>query len=218
MPLGVAGHPLPPTQQHGGRLPSFWDNRYAETGYAYGTEPNAFLREHAHLLSDPVLSIAEGEGRNAVYLASLGLKVLGVDSSAVGLAKAHALAAERGVTLQTELADLRSYCPPKNSFSSIIAIFAHLPSTSRPLLHSTLDSTLLEGGCILLEAYTPAQVGRGTGGPSDPDLCPTAQELRTTFSGYEMVMLREIERAVIEGSCHTGMASVVQMIARKTAQ
>ena len=95
-----------------------WDERYAAEEYVYGTEPNAFLKEHAQRLAGPVLSVAEGEGRNAVFLASLGLEVLGVDGSAVGLAKARRLAEAKGVSIDTLVVDLADYEPPAAAFGS----------------------------------------------------------------------------------------------------
>lgn len=108
-----------------------WDERYAAEEYVYGTEPNAFLKEHAQRLAGPVLSVAEGEGRNAVFLASLGLEVLGVDGSAVGLAKARRLAEAKGVSIDTLVVDLADYEPPAAAFGAVVSIFAHLPSRVR---------------------------------------------------------------------------------------
>ena len=106
---------------------SFWNQRYAGDRFVYGTEPSAFLAEHSGLLTGPVLSLSEGEGRNAVYLASLGLDVLGVDISSVGLGKARQLAESRGVKIRTEVADLATYEPGEARFGAVISIFAHLP-------------------------------------------------------------------------------------------
>lgn len=195
-----------------------WDERYATQEYVYGTEPNRFLVEQASLLQSPVLSLAEGEGRNAVYLARQGLDVLGVDSSQVGLAKAHRLAAEHGVTLRSEVVDLAVYTPPPNTFGSVVSIFAHVPSAVRKRLYPRVVKALLPNGIIVLEAYAKAQIGRGTGGPKDPDLLLTADELAEDFTGLEVLLCREIEREVVEGSLHTGMASVVQLVARKPVQ
>ena len=129
-----------------------WDQRYSTEGYAYGTEPNSFLVEHAHYLQGPVLSLAEGEGRNAVFLASRGLDVLGVDGSEVGLAKARQLAASQRVSIRTEVADLGTYAPPENQFGSVISIWAHLPAAVRRALHERVERSLKPGGVILLEA------------------------------------------------------------------
>ena len=194
-----------------------WNERYASDEFVYGTEPNLFLAQQAHRIVGPVLSLAEGEGRNAVFLASRGLDVLGVDSSAVGLAKAQRLAASRGLTIRTEVADLATYEPPENSFGAVVSIFAHLPSALRKRLYPLVERGLKPGGIILLEAYTPAQLARNTGGPKDADLLPTRASLEAAFPQCEPLLSQEIEREVLEGAYHTGLASVVQFIAKKKA-
>src|SRR5262245_35621585 len=191
-----------------------WNERYAADGFAYGTEPNAFLAEHAKLLVGPVLSLAEGEGRNAVFLASLGLDVLGVDGSEVGLRKARSLAAARGVSMRTEVADLATYEPPEQAFGAVVSISAHLPSVARKRLHGLAERALRPGGIVLLEAYTRAQLARTTGGPKDPDMLMSRADLLAEFANCEPMLAREIERDV-EGRFHTGLASVVQFLARK---
>ncbi|MGN5518511.1 class I SAM-dependent methyltransferase [Halopseudomonas sp. Lyrl_26] len=193
-----------------------WDQRYASDEFVYGTRPNLFLAEHAQLLTGPVLSLAEGEGRNAVYLASLGLDVLGVDASAVGLSKAHKLAEAQGVRIRTQVADLTRYQPQAKSFGSCISIFAHLPSQARRHLHRQIAAALRPNGIFLLEGYSQAQLSRHTGGPKAPDMLLDAGELAGELPDCELLLCREVEREVIEGSLHTGMASVVQLIARKT--
>ncbi len=192
-----------------------WNQRYAGDEFAYGTEPNTFLAQHSALLTGPVLSLAEGEGRNAVFLASLGLDVLGVDGSEVGLAKAHELAASRGVAIRTEAADLATYEPPANSFGSVVSISAHLPSVIRKRLHRLVERSLKPGGIILLEAYTMAQLDHTTGGPRDPDMLMSREEIEKEFANCERILSQEIEREVVEGKYHTGLASVVQFIGRK---
>ncbi len=194
-----------------------WDQRYAGDEFVYGTEPNTFLAEHAKLLAGPVLSLAEGEGRNGVFLASLGLDVMGVDGSEVGLAKAHKLAAARGVIIRTLVADLAAYEPPANTFGAVISIFAHLPSALRKQLYPLVERALKPGGIVLLEAYAQAQITRDTGGPKDPDLLMTSADLERSFPRCEVILSREIEREVVEGKFHSGLASVVQFIARKKA-
>ncbi|MFN0016652.1 MAG: class I SAM-dependent methyltransferase [Pirellulaceae bacterium] len=147
-----------------------WNERFASDEFVYGTEPNSFLAQNAEILKGPVLSLAEGEGRNAVFLASRGLEVLGVDGSEVGLAKAQKLAAARGVAIRTEVADLASYEPPENTYGSVISIWAHLPSQIRQRLYRLVERSLKPGGIILFEAYSQAQFARNTGGPKDPDM------------------------------------------------
>lgn len=192
-----------------------WNQRYAGDEYIYGTEPNSFLAEHAKLLIGPVLSLAEGEGRNAVFLASLGLKVHGVDGSEVGLAKAQALARSRGVEIQTEVADLGMFEPGANCYGSIVSISAHLPSAVRKKLYPLVERCLKPDGIILLEAYTEDQLARDTGGPKDPDMLMTRGKIEREFPNFEPILLCELEREVREGTYHTGMASVVQFIGRK---
>jgi len=192
-----------------------WNQRYAADEFAYGTEPNSFLVQNAKILIGPVLSLAEGEGRNAVFLASLGLDVLGVDGSEVGLAKAQKLAASRGLAIRTEVADLATYEPPPNCFGSVISISAHLPSDVRKRLYPLVERSLKPGGMILFEAYTKAQATRNTGGPKDPDMLMDRVDLENEFPNCETILCQEIEREVIEGKFHTGLASVVQFIARK---
>lgn len=192
-----------------------WDQRYESDEFVYGTEPNSFLAEHAKLLTGPVLSLAEGEGRNAVFLASLGLDVLGVDGSEVGLAKAQKLAASKGVNIRTQVADLAVYTPAENAFGSVVSISAHLPSLVRRRLHQLVERSLKPGGIILLEAYTKSQLARNTGGPKDPDMLMSREQLESEFPNCEPLVSQEIEREVHEGKFHTGLASVVQFIARK---
>jgi cyclopropane fatty-acyl-phospholipid synthase-like methyltransferase len=192
-----------------------WDQRYAVDEYIYGTEPNSFLAEHAEMLSSPVLSLAEGEGRNAVFLASLGLKVHGVDGSNVGLAKAQALARSRGVEIQTEVADLAVFEPAANYYGSVVSIFAHLPSAIREKLYPRVERCLKPGSIVLLEAYSENQLARHTGGPKDTDMLMTRAKIEREFPHCEPILLRELEREVCEGTYHTGIASVVQFIGRK---
>jgi len=192
-----------------------WNERYAGNEFAYGTEPNSFLVQNASLLTSPVLSLAEGEGRNAVFLASLGLDVLGVDSSDVGLAKAQKLASSRGLAIRTEVADLASYEPPENHYGSVISISAHLPTHARNRLYPLIARSLKPGGVIVLESYAKSQLSRNSGGPKDPDLLMDVTELEQQFPNCEPIVAQEIEREIIEGKFHTGLASVVQFIARK---
>ena len=194
---------------------SMWDEQYTSDDFVYGSVPNSFLASNAKILTGPVLSLAEGEGRNAVFLASLGLDVLAVDGSEAGLDKANKLASSRDLSIRTEVADLATYEPPENSFGSVVSISAHLPSLIRKRLHRLVERCLKPGGIMLLEAYTLAQLARNTGGPKDPDLLMACRELETEFPNFELILSREIERKVIEGKFHTGLASVVQFIARK---
>ena len=194
-----------------------WNTRYSGDEYVYGTEPNSFLAKHASMLSDPVLSIGEGEGRNAVFLASLGLKVHGVDGSEVGLVKAQALAKSKGVEIQTEVADLGTFEPATSGYGSVVSISAHLPSVIRRRLYPLVEQCVRTDGIILLEAYTEDQLARDTGGPKDPDMLMTPAKIEREFPNFEPILWRELEREVYEGTYHTGIASVLQFIGKKKA-
>ena len=193
----------------------FWNERYASAEYLYGTDPNSFLVEHSDLLVGPVLSLSEGEGRNAVFLALRGLKVRGVDISETALSKAQALAKLKSVEIQTEVADLSNFEPEKNSYGSVISISAHLPSVIRNNLYPLVEQCLKPNGILLIEAYSENQLGRNTGGPKDADMLMTIAKLEQEFPNLEPILIRELEREVSEGEGHTGLASVVQFIARK---
>lgn len=191
-----------------------WDERYGEPGFAYGTGPNDFLVEVAHHLpSGRVLCLAEGEGRNAVFLASRGHEVLAVDQSAVGLEKARGLAARQGVQIETRVADLATFAFEPGRYAGIVSIWAHVPPEIRRRVHRGCVESLEPGGVMVLEAYTPAQVGRGTGGPPNPNLCMTPHQLREELIGLQFEVLLEREREVSEGKYHHGNSAVVQMLA-----
>lgn len=195
-----------------------WDERYQTDDYVYGTEPNDFLREHAALIGEPpkrVLCLADGEGRNGVYLAGLGHWVTSVDASSVGLRKAARLAEQKNVALTTLHADLTAHEFEPESFDAVVSIFCHLPAAGRPHLHRQVIRALKPGGVLILEAYTPDQVPRDTGGPGTPDRTPTAAELDQAFAELEIMLSREGEREVVEGRGHTGLGAVVQFIARQ---
>jgi SAM-dependent methyltransferase len=193
-----------------------WDVRYNDTEYVYGTAPNEFLESVADQIPrGKVLSLAEGEGRNAVYLAELGCKVLGVDASAVGLSKAQRLADERGVTIETRVADLTDFHIEPDSWDAIVSIFCHLPSGIRSSVHHKVVAGLRPGGVVVLEAYTPTQLKLKTGGPPTADMLMTLNLLRTELAGLRFVHARELEREVIEGKFHTGRGAVVQVVAIK---
>jgi SAM-dependent methyltransferase len=190
-----------------------WDARYSQPGFAYGTEPNEFLAAAAgRIPAGPVLSLGEGEGRNAAYLAGLGHRVVAVDQSEVGLAKARRLAADRGLEIETVRADLEGYVIESGAWAGIVSIFCHLPRRVRVPLYAAVAGGLRPGGILVLEAYTPKQLGRGTGGPQDPDMLVSLTALTEELAGLEFVHARELDREVREGSFHTGLASVVQLV------
>ena len=191
-----------------------WDERYSAEEYAYGTNPNNFLE--ANVSSIPkgkVLSLAEGEGRNAVFLASQGYSVTAVDSSLVGLNKGRKLAEENGVIVEFIHTDLAEYDLGENKWDGIVSIFCPLPSSIRKQLHKKVEAALKRNGVFLLEAYTPAQLKYGTGGGNSVDVMQSKESLSLELAGLKFKHLIELERDVVEGIYHTGMGSVVQAIA-----
>lgn len=196
-----------------------WDERYGAEGFFYGTEPNDFLREQFAAIrpGGDVLCLAEGEGRNAVFLAGQGYRVVALDQSAVGLGKAERLAAERGVSLATVVANLDSHRIEPQRWDGIVSIWCHLPSRLRAAVHRQVVEGLKIGGVFLLEAYTPAQLQFGTGGPKEVDLLPTLAMLRQELAGLECVRGEERERVIHEGQGHDGRSAVVQVVARRAS-
>jgi SAM-dependent methyltransferase len=196
-----------------------WDERYGTSSYFYGTEPNDFLRERhgAIAAGGSVLSLGEGEGRNAVFLAQQGYRVLALDQSSRGLEKARRLAAEKQVEIDSIVADLDGYRIEPQRWDGIVSIWCHLPSALRAVVHRQVVSGLRPGGALILEAYTPDQIGRGTGGPKSVDLLPTLVQLRQELAGLEFVHALEAERVVREGGGHTGLSATVQVVARRAA-
>src|SRR5688500_14683838 len=165
-----------------------WDERYSQPAFAYGIEPNEFLVAAAgRIPAGPVLSLGEGEGRNATYLAGLGHRVVAVDQSEVGLAKARRLAADRGLTIETILADLEHYRIEPGAWAGIVSIFCHLPRRIRAAVHKAAVQGLQPGGVFILEAYTPDQSARGTGGPKDPDMLMSLPDLTQELAGLDFV-------------------------------
>ena len=196
-----------------------WDERYSESGFVYGTEPNEFLALVADQIPrGPVLSVGEGEGRNAIFLARLGHEVVAVDQSDVGLAKLRQRADELGVHIETQQADLGGYAIEPGAWAGIVSIFCHLPPSIRVPLHAAIVRGLRPGGVFVLEAYTPQQLGRGTGGPPSLELLVSLADLERELAGLEFLHAAELEREVREGAYHTGLASVVQVVARRAGE
>ena len=193
-----------------------WDEEYSVDEYVYGTEPNHFLLSMTeNLKKGRVLCLAEGEGRNAVHLAKEGFTVTAVDSSKVGLAKAERLAQKNGVAIETVLVDLTDFIIIKNSWDSIVSISCHLPPDLRKKIHKGVVTGLRKGGSFLLEAYTPKQLEFGTGGPPAAEFMMDLATLREELAGLKIVHGVEVIRNVVEGINHTGMGSVVQVLAER---
>ena len=195
----------------------FWDARYGEPGFAYGEAPNDFVVEVEPSLprGGRVLCLSEGEGRNAVFLASRGHTVHAVDLSAVGLEKARALAARRGVTITTEVADLARFAIAPGAWDAIVAIWMHLPQPLRARVHADAVRGLRAGGAFVIEAYRPEQLALGTGGPRELAMLVSPEDLRAELAGLALDRFEAIERTIHEGPFHDGRSAVVRVLARR---
>lgn len=195
-----------------------WDDRYAGDDYAFGTEPNDFLREMLPLL--PVgrtLCIGDGEGRNGVFLAEHGHDVVSVDLSPVGVEKAGRLAAARGVKIDARVADLEEFELETEAWDCIVSIFCHLPSPLRHRVLSAVPRALRPGGCLVFEAYRAANIGRGVGGPQNPDMTVELEDVLGDVGDgdLDIVVGREVERDIHEGRYHDGTSATTQLLARR---
>lgn len=195
----------------------FWNPRFAGEQYAYGSAPNDFLKAQAGRLAagSRVLSLGEGEGRNAIHLASLGHDVTAVDAAHTGLIKLLQRAARESLTVTATLADLADYTITAGHWHAIVSIFCHLPPALRRTVLRDCVRGLAPGGLFILEGYTPRQLGFGTGGPKDVALLLEPDAIRAELDGLELLHFAEVQREVVEGSLHTGMAAVLQVVARK---
>ncbi len=193
-----------------------WDERYAQQGYLYGTEPNDFLKENFHKIPmGRVLFLAEGEGRNAVFLARQGYEVTAMDSSAVAMEKADRLAHENNVSITTFVIGLEDFDPGTEQWDGIVSIFCHLPPALRKNVHAGIVKALKKGGVFLAEAYTPEQLKFKTGGPPVKELLVDLSMMRKELKGLRFIHALETERIVHEGRFHFGKGAVVQIIAVK---
>ncbi|MBI3778960.1 MAG: class I SAM-dependent methyltransferase [Gammaproteobacteria bacterium] len=212
----------------------FWNSRFSEPGYAYGTEPNAFLTTQTRHFQPGMkaLAVADGEGRNGVWLAQQGLDVLSVDGSEVGLRKARELAQSRGVSIHTELAELTRWQWPENAFDIVVAIFIHFPPEHRARMHANMLRALKPGGVLIMEAFTPEQLEYKTGGPpvremlysvemvcSDFDIPACAEVAQGKSPGTtpvtEILLLQQTVTELHEGPYHRGQAAVVRLVVKR---
>lgn len=193
-----------------------WDKRYSTDAYVYGKDPNEFLaKNYGAIPKGRVLSLAEGEGRNAAFLAKQGFSVTAVDSSQIGLEKARKLAEENGVEVKLIHADLVEFDLGVAEWDGIVSIFCPLQSIQRKEVHQKVVAGLKPNGVFLIEAYRPEQLEYGTGGGKSPDTMMTKESLSQELSPLKFSHLMELDRNVVEGIYHTGLAAVVQAIARK---
>lgn len=195
-----------------------WNQRYSTDQYIFGREPNHFLIEQESLFQpgQVALMVADGEGRNGVYLAQLGLRVHSVDDSMVAARKAKKLADELGVEMVIEQADVTDWNWYQNAYDHVVGIMIQFadPET-RTRLFDDMKKAVKPGGHLLLHGYRPEQVELGTGGPSNPDHMYTSELLRDAFSDSEILELTEENRVMEEGTAHSGESALISLIARK---
>lgn len=195
-----------------------WEARFAGAGYLFGTEPNVFLKSHLKLFrpGQTVLAVADGEGRNGVWLAQQKLDVLSVDFSSRALAKARALANERGAVLRFEEADLSTWTWPAAKFDVAVAIFIQFATPAlRQRIFTGMRDAVKPGGLILIEGYRPEQIAYKTGGPSQIEHLYTSDMLRHAFGDWHILELREHDSVIKEGDHHVGMSALIDLVARK---
>jgi cyclopropane fatty-acyl-phospholipid synthase-like methyltransferase len=195
-----------------------WETRFATPGYLFGTEPNAFLKSKAHLVKagQTALSIADGEGRNGVFLAERGLDVLAMDFSPTALKKARALAVERGVSLRIEQADLLTWAWPAGAFDVVVAIFIQfLTPAQRSAVFAGMKRTLRPGGLLLMQGYRPKQLEYKTGGPPEVENLYTRALLEEAFADFSSLEVEEHDSVIREGSGHGGMSALIDLVGRK---
>ena len=199
------------------KLAGFWNQRYGKDEFAYGVEPNDFLVEFAPRLPSGgrVLCLADGEGRNGVWLAMQGHAVTSIDIAAEGMAKARRLAAAQGVELDTQVADLASFDLGVARWDGIVSIFMHLPPKLRRDVFARSVAALRPGGLVLFEAYAKGQLGRGTGGPPEADLLVALADVEQEFPGCRILHAFCGLREVNEGRHHNGIGEVVQLVVQK---
>jgi SAM-dependent methyltransferase len=203
-----------------GHNSKFWDDRYGEIGYAYGTIPNQFLTEQQHRFKPAMktLVVGDGEGRNGVWLATQGLDVLSIDLSPVGLAKAQALATQHQVQIQTQCADLTTWDWVENAYDLVVAIYLHLAPDSRQKIHRSMLKALKPSGLIILEAFNLEQLQYqseyDSGGPQIREMLYEPEMLRQDFAGSTLE-LTETVTELHEGQYHEGKASVIRLVLQK---
>ncbi len=197
-------------------MKQFWDDRYAETDFAYGKNPNAFLVEHINKLpKGKVLFVAEGEGRNAVFAAKKGFQVFAFDYSQSAQKKAVSLALENEVIIDYAVADVLQLSYEKNSFDAVVFIFVHFPSAIRKEAHQKILSLLKPNGTIMFEAFSKEQINYTSGGPKDISMLFSEDEVLDEFTGIDFDFLKTEMVDLNEGAHHKGKGIVVRFIGTK---
>ncbi len=198
-------------------MKDFWNERYAEPGFAYGTEPNEYLKSRQEWFEPGMkaLVVGDGEGRNGVWLASLGVDVTTVDYSQSGVKKAQQLAEDRGVKINAICADLHEWDWPQNEFDIVAAVYLHFPSDVRGRMHEKMLQALKPGGVLVMEAFNQSQLEYNSGGPPVLDMLFSAEALRQDFAQASIIELEEKIVLLDEGPYHSGEGAVVRLFLKK---
>lgn len=198
-----------------------WDKKYDTEEYVYGTEPSRFLRANTKFLNtgDNVLAVADGEGRNSVFLAEQRMNVTAMDSSSIGIEKAQKLAKARNVEVKFQLADLGDYDWDAVQFDVVAAIFIQFANpVFRAEIFDGIERALKQGGVLMLHGYTPKQIEFGTGGPPVAELLYTRDMLADRFADWEILRLEDYEAELQEGTGHAGRSALIDLIAKRPLQ
>jgi 2-polyprenyl-3-methyl-5-hydroxy-6-metoxy-1,4-benzoquinol methylase len=202
-------------------MKEFWDDRYSKDEFAYGKHPNNYLKEQLEKLEvGSILFPAEGEGRNAVFAATLGWSVSAFDISTQGKNKALRLAESQNVSIDYKVGELNILNYDNNQFDAIALIYAHFPADIKSQYHKTFDKYLKKGGIVIFEAFSKKHldynsVNEKIGGPKDINMLFSIEELKSDFVNYEIVELEEKEIELNEGLFHNGQGSVIRFVGRK---
>ena len=195
-----------------------WDERFRTDEYVYGTAPNDFLVRVADQLPEQsrILALADGEGRNGVWLAKQGHHVHSVDGSQIALEKARVLAEQADVSMEFEQADLINWRWPQNQYDAVVAIFIQFagPEVRRRLFKDAIAS-LKPGGLLVVQGYRTEQLAYGTGGPPQEENLYTEQLLKSELSGLDVLMLSAHDCVIHEGMGHSGMSALIDYVGRK---
>lgn len=196
----------------------FWDSRYGEDGFAYGTSPNVFLSSFADSFTagKKVLVIGDGEGRNGVWLAEQGCDVISVDSSSIGVEKAKKLAIEKNVKIEAICMDLNDWDWPESVFDFVVVIYVHFPPDVRALLHNKVIMALKPDGQLIMESFTTEQLNYPSGGPPVIEMLYTLEMMASDFKLLEIQQLEECITKLDEGKYHCGEGAVVRLLAKKS--
>jgi SAM-dependent methyltransferase len=195
-----------------------WNARFAKEAFHFGENPNAFVRSRSHYLpaGHTVLCVADGEGRNSVFLAGRGIRVTAFDFAPNAVTKARRLAARRGVQVDHRLADIHAWDWAAVAYDAVVAIFIQfLAPEDREQVFAGMKSAIKPGGLILLEGYRPEQLDFGTGGPPRRENMYSPEWLEQQFSGWDILELNAYDAVLDEGAGHSGMSALVDLVARK---